>query len=711
MQDISALSATHDYSETQALHIPIDAEGHFLLHFYAVVARIVAHLYLAGADEKERHTYFSQFPFLSGYQQMLHAYTPVGLTSEMESAWWDMQIVQMEAQTVAHLPLRALRDEAGLSGDEIRVLIAAGLVEEDIRFGALFAALQEPIIARRPCVGALSWLLGCGDSQPTDVWYAVRTLLDMGLLLVDNRADPRSEWILRVHTTIWDAVRGHPQSTPMSGITLQSTHDIPTLEEIILPTSIAPRMLNIPLLFTQGQITSLVLRGMTGCGRRTLLSSIARTLHRKVLLWEGGTPADESWRLLGPLATLTGAMPILRCDPGPGETLDVPMLQGYQGPVGITLGRSGGLRGPLLTRTLSLNIPPPDKEARLRFWQATQVPVDAEASEEIANHFLLTGGHIVKAAALAHTYAILDGRSALTVADVQQAARALNRQVLETLATAMEQTNGWSDLVVGVAISRELLLLETRCRSREALRENTGPALSHSLNRGVRVLFSGPSGTGKTLAARALAAALQMDLYRVDLAAVINKYIGETERNLNQVLSRAEELDVVLLLDEGDALMTNRTEVRNANDRYANLETNYLLQRLENYEGIVVITTNAGNRIDAAFSRRLDVIIDFAPPEGAERLLIWHSHLPQTHNISQSLLEEVAGRCALTGGQIRNAALHTALLALNESGIVQNEHLEMAVQREYRKAGAACPLRPKSVSRSQVVPLLRNANE
>ncbi len=713
MQELSTLSETTEYTETQprTLHISMDAEGHFLLHFYAVVARIVAHLCVVGEDEKEQNRYFAQFPFLAGYQHALRAYVPNGLTGEMEGAWWDAQIVQMEAQTTAHLPLRALRDEAGLSVDEIRVLIAAGLVEEDIRFGALFASLQEPIIARRPCVGVLGWLLGHTDSQPTDVWYAVRTLLDTGLLLVDNRADPRSEWILRVHNTIWDAIRGHPQQTPISGITLQAARDVPALEEIILPTTIAQRILHIPTLFTQGQITSLVLRGMTGCGRRTLLSSIARTLQRNVLLWEGGTSADESWRLLGPLATLTGAMPVLRCDPGPGETLDMPVLPGYQGPVGITLGRSGGLRGPLLTHTLSITIPPPDKEARLRFWQATKVPIESTASEQIAHHFLLTGGHIVKAASLAHTYAVLDSRSALTVADVQQAARALNRQVLETLATAMEQTNGWSDLVVGAAISRELSSLETRCRSREALRASTGPALGHSLNRGVRILFSGPSGTGKTLAARALAAALQMDLYRVDLAAVVNKYIGETERNLNQVLSRAEELDVVLLLDEGDALMTNRTEVRNANDRYANLETNYLLQRLENYEGIVVITTNAGNRIDSAFSRRLDVIIDFAPPEAAERLLIWRSHLPQTHTISQSLLEEVAGRCTLTGGQIRNAALHTALLALNESGTVQDEHLELAVQREYRKAGAVSPLRSKFVSRNQVVPLRRNATD
>jgi SpoVK/Ycf46/Vps4 family AAA+-type ATPase len=209
----------------------------------------------------------------------------------------------------------------------------------------------------------------------------------------------------------------------------------------------------------------------------------------------------------------------------------------------------------------------------------------------------------------------------------------------------------------------------------------------------VRALFSGPSGTGKTLAARLLANVLQMDLYRLDLSAVVNKYIGETEKNLNQIFSRAEELDVMLLLDEGDALLTQRTGVQTSNDRYANLETNYLLQRIESFEGILLVTTNAGDRIDSAFQRRMDVVIDFSPPDAHERWSIWQQHLPAYHLIDHSLLEEVAGRCKLTGGEIRNAALHASLLALADGGIVTSAQLEAAIQREYRKSGGVCPLR------------------
>jgi len=680
--------------------MPPTPAGHFLLHFYAVIARLLIHLLGSETDEKNAER-SKQFPFLEGYRTALRSYLSPELPPEEEGPWWDVQIAHLESQTAEHLPLRALIEEAGLGMHEVRLLIAAGLVEEDIRFGALFAALQEPLSARRPCMGLLDWLLSEAGNTQTDTWNSCRTLLDAGLLHVENRADPRAEWLLCVPPVIWDALRDCPSISLATGLTLQAASDFPHLEDLILSELLHERAVRIPELLIGSQITAIVLRGMTGSGRRTTLGAVARSLGRNVLLWETGTPGDDIWRLLGPLATLTGAIPLLRCDPAPGETLELPALPGYAGPVGVALGRSGGLRGPLIAHSLSLILPPPNLKARYSFWQATHVPVQPGALDEIVTRFLLTGGHIAKAALLAHAYAVLDNRLAITAADVQQATRALNRQALETLATPLEPTDDQVDLVVSAETSRELKTLEARCRRREALREHTGPALSQSLNRGVRALFSGPSGTGKTLAARVLATALQIDLYRIDLAAVVNKYIGETERNLNLVFSRAEELDVVLLLDEGDALMTSRTDVRNANDRYANLETNYLLQRLENYEGIVIITTNAVNRIDPAFTRRFDVIIDFAPPDIAERWMIWQNHLPQFHAVDQAFLQEVAGHCALTGGQIRNAALHATLLALKDGVQVSDWHLEAAVRREYRKAGTAYPLAPKFTTRSQ----------
>src|SRR5262249_7101493 len=212
------------------------------------------------------------------------------------------------------------------------------------------------------------------------------------------------------------------------------------------------------------------------------------------------------------------------------------------------------------------------------------------------------------------------GRGEPAAADVLEALRTLNRESLDALARRLPAEGDWNRLSVNAQTMREIQHLESRCRHREDLPAmlDGAPAI------GVRALLTGPSGTGKTLAARLLAARLQKDLYQLDLSAVVNKFIGETEKNLNRVFEAAEELDVILLLDEGDALLGQRTEVQSANDRYANLETNFLLQRFESYEGIVLVTTNAqSGRIDTAFERRMDVTVEFHAPDAEERWALW----------------------------------------------------------------------------------------
>jgi SpoVK/Ycf46/Vps4 family AAA+-type ATPase len=217
-------------------------------------------------------------------------------------------------------------------------------------------------------------------------------------------------------------------------------------------------------------------------------------------------------------------------------------------------------------------------------------------------------------------------------------------------------------------------------------------------NVGVRALLAGQSGTGKTLAARLLAASLGKDLYRLDLAATVNKYLGETEKNLNQAFAAAEELDVVLLLDEGDALMATRTDVGSAHDRYANLETNFLLQRIESFDGILLVTSNAADRIDKAFARRMDVVINFRAPDEWRRYEILTMHLGDDHDIDDSWLQQVACRCALSGGQWRNVVGQARLLALQRGCAIGVDQLHAALVREYRKSGGHCPLRPVDVA-------------
>jgi hypothetical protein len=660
------------------------AEEHFHRYFFSVIARILVQL---DANRQTFAAVIEGAPFLSAYQALLASYTPTDLEFTTWPHWWDEQIAAFERRTAEHLPLRALVDNLGLTPDDLRLLITIGMVEEDVRFGTLFAQLQAPLNLRRPCSGLLTWLLSPAGQLPAAIWAGLQRLIDAALLIVENPNEIRPEWIMRVHGYVWDAVRQQSPTQLAPEVTWQRRTAFPALDDLIIPEALQRQIQALPDLIASGQISALVLRGMTGSGRRTLLGAVAQALGRDLIVCNAGYEQQRS--LIGPMATLLGALPLIRCDPAPGETLELAPLPGYQGVLGIALGRVGGLRGDMVSRALTLSLPLPDAAARRRFWQPSSDPT---LLDTITQRFLLTGGFIQRAAQSAQAFAALAGRNHYTIGDLQQATRVLNRQALETLATPLAPVDGWAALVVNPVTMDDLRLLELRCQQREPLIAESGYAFRQTLTRGVRALFTGPSGTGKTLAARALAGALQMDVYRVDLAAVVNKYIGETERNLNQVFSRAEELDVILLLDEGDALMTQRTDVRNSNDRYANLETNYLLQRLENYEGIVVVTTNASQRIDSAFLRRFDLIIDFAAPDEAERLRLWQHHLPATHQVDTAFLSIIATACTLTGGQIRGAALNATLLALAAGIRVTTQHLDAALRREYRKLGGVYPL-------------------
>jgi hypothetical protein len=572
------------------------------------------------------------------------------------------------------------------------VLTAAGLIEEDIRFGALFAHLQDPLPSRRPCAGLLSWLLADDLHTAHDLTDRVQRLVTRGLLYVDNPGDPRSEWVARVPVPVWDLLRTGriaPDSLP-TGLTCRSRAEFPALEAVVLATDAATVVPGLPVLMRDGSLAAVVVRGMAGSGRTTLLGSLAAALGRDLLVYEG-QPGDDTWRLFGALASIADVLPVVHCEPAPGETIALPRLPGVDQPLGVVIGRTGGVTGEAVDPAVTVTLGPCAEADRRRLWGDLGVTSDEAGLDVIVDRFLLTPGNIHRAAPIAIAGARAAGRTAVTPADVATATRTLNRQSLEILARPLDPLPTTNPPVLTAVAEAELQTLVMRCRHRERL--TTATRGSHSgLNRGVRAMFSGPSGTGKTLVARHLAATLGLDVFRVDLAAVVNKYIGETERNLDRLLGCAEELDVLLLLDEGDALMTRRTEVGNANDRYANLETNFLLQRLETFEGIVVVTTNAGNRIDPAFLRRMDVTVDFVPPDAELRRRLWSAHLPGDHRIHPGVLSDIARRCALTGGQIRNAALHAVLRTLDNGAAVGDEDIVAAVRREYRRTGASCPL-------------------
>lgn len=668
-------------SDTSLAHqVEHNPGGHFRLHLSRLIARIIDNLYRAMSPE-QMDGLLAEYPFVAGYRE------------QFATLPFDSWLAKFEATYPGHLPLKALKVNLGFTAEHLDLLLAAGLIEEDLRFGALFAVLQEPLSSRQPCLGILNWLLAADSTSDTPIWRTAETLARQGFLTIQREDNTvRLEWMVRVPMPLWDAIRGERVVRPDGRLQLQSRSRFPILDDLILPDDLHEKIRHVPAMIRHRQLDTLVLRGMSGTGRRTTLGTIAHTLGRDVLLHDQEKLAEEDGRLLGPLATLTNALPVVRLEANAGETLKVDRLSGYSGTLGITMGRMGGIEGTAMQNALTLTLPPPTLSQRARFWRAADLSMSEENAAVVANRFLLSGGRIIQVGRLARNNMLLDGRREADPDDVRNAMRAVNRQALETLATPLTAVSGWSSLVVPDRVASELYVLEARCRRREQLLEHVGLAFKNNLNRGVRALFSGPSGTGKTLAARALAGALQMDIYRVDLASVVNKYIGETEKNLNRIFTYAEELDVILLLDEGDSLMTQRTDVKGANDRYANLETNFLLQRLESYEGIILITTNASQRIDQAFIRRLDVVVDFVLPETDQRRLLWDLHLPPGHTIEDAFLERAVQRCKLTGGQIRNTALHAGLLALHDERPITTDDLSAALQREYRKAGQPYPL-------------------
>jgi hypothetical protein len=680
--------------------VPQTASGHFVLCLYAAVFHLINHIRRLGEiANTPLETTFERFPFLGEYFGEMRDEMPADLTWGSAARWWRDSIIAWEARCPARLPLVNLAAHSGVGYAGRLVFMTAGIVEEDSRFGTVMADLLAPLPHRRPTLELLGQMVSDGPAPgESDAWSTCRGLLDDGFLVTPDREAPRSEWLLRVPPLLWDAARDEVavegRERPASWFRFSRPARLPQFGELIQPPELLARLERLPTLLAAGQARTVVLRSGPGAEPEAALGAVARALGRSAVTVAGAAlEVDDQARMLGPLCTLSHALPVIVYDLTPGQSAEPPPLAGYAGPIGILLGLEGGLGERAAEHAVTLVLTPPRAHLREESWKRALGDRPADDLPGIAERFQLAGGFIRRAAAMAAAHAGLDGRDTVRLSDVQEATRALNRQLLDTLAERLEARGSWRDLVASDATRLKLVELDARCRHRERLLDRLGRGFGASANRGVRALFTGTSGTGKTLAARILGAALDLDVYRVDLAAVVNKYIGETEKNLHRVLSRAEALDVVLLLDEGDALLGSRTEVRSANDRYANLETNYLLQRLETYQGIVVVTTNLGENIDTAFQRRMDVVVPFFPPRPEERWEILDLHLPANHVVDPAFLTRVAGICQLTGGQLRNAALHASLLALNEgSGPVTTAHLEEAIRSEYRKAGAAYPL-------------------
>ncbi|TMQ06594.1 MAG: ATP-binding protein, partial [Deltaproteobacteria bacterium] len=292
-------------------------------------------------------------------------------------------------------------------------------------------------------------------------------------------------------------------------------------------------------------------------------------------------------------------------------------------------------------------------------------------------------------------------RAVATPAEAGSVIGERTRDQLGDLAARLECPFSWDDLVLAPGVIEVLRDFEYEGRVRTALWEEPGLRRLFPQGRGLFALFTGAPGTGKTMAAQVLARELGMPLYRISLATVVSKYIGETAKNLQRILSRAEHLDAVLLFDEADALFGRRTEIKDAHDRYANTDTNHLLQAIEAYAGIAILASNKRSNIDQAFTRRLRYVLDFPRPDAAQRRALWTQVLGAIAGDALAPLDRtidaLASAIELTGAQIKYAALAAILAARRDQHSVRATHLLRGVDRELQKDGRSLTERERAL--------------
>jgi len=338
--------------------------------------------------------------------------------------------------------------------------------------------------------------------------------------------------------------------------------------------------------------------------------------------------------------------------------------------------------------------PPADREQLARLWSreaalhGAGLLIRTQDADDLPPHVLsflsVLDAPVAIEASPGSAAERLDGVRLPLASMTRQERREHARRGLRGLATRVEASAGWDDLVLPETQADTLRQIAAHVRHKALVNDEWGFAAKHPRGLGLTVLFAGPSGTGKTMAAEVIAVELGLDLYRIDLATVVSKYIGETEKNLRKIFSAASDTDAILLFDEADALFGKRSEVRDSHDRYANLEVSYLLQQMEAYRGAAILTTNLPHALDPAFMRRLRFVVQFPFPDATARTRIWRSVFPSQTPVGSLDWGQLA-QLNVAGGVIRNIATLAAFRAAADGGRVEARHILAAVRTEYTK--------------------------
>ena len=596
------------------------------------------------------------------------------------------------------VPLERLRRAFGLSPTEVGVLVLLTAIEVDVRLHGLAVALMADAARGHADVGFLGEVLyaDARERLPFELG-ADGALVRFGLVQLDSGAPVFALGRPRVTARVVDLLHGRDRLE----------RELARIVEPIAP--LAPEA----LVVGEGQLVELaglvgaaldrpghpviVMSGPDGAGRKALVATVAAlagvaTLRVRVAALPRAPGALAAVGAALMREAVLGRAVLLfegvdQAPPGVGP-LDDALCPAYPGPIVATTGRITG-RPPAMARgVVIVELGVPAESEREALWQRALAGPPALA-RWAGERYAVTPGVIGQAGASARARATARaGDGAVTKADVHAGLRGVLDAKLATLGTRIAWRQGWDELVLPDDAAAEIREFIARIKHRRQVYEHWGFGRKVAKGVGLSALFAGPPGTGKTMVAGIIADELGLDLYQIDLSKVVSKWVGETEKNLGELFDAAEAGHAILLFDEADALFAKRTQVQTVNDRYANLEVNYLLQRMEAYAGIVILTTNHETAIDEAFRRRLSLKIDFAVPEADERARLWRALLPAEAEVAADIdVDALARRFEMTGGYIKNATVRAAFLAADEGAPIAMRHLVRAARAEYQTMG------------------------
>jgi SpoVK/Ycf46/Vps4 family AAA+-type ATPase len=586
--------------------------------------------------------------------------------------------------------------------------------ELDLRYERLYAYLQDDINKKRPSTDLVLNLL----SPTFEAKLASRQrfapqapLIRHGLLSLFDDPSQQQPPLLGKYLKVDERVVGYLfESDELDARLLPYARSIvprARIGDLLLPADLKSRLLL--LAHSQGESPVFYFQGPYGVGKQSAAEALSLETGRRLLvvdgerLLNGEAPAFEAVvRLTMREALLQDA--VLYWDGFDGLLADerlawrTVLLRALEEQPGLAILAGNSPWEPAdafrARPFVRVEFPRPAYHERTALWQAALEGTTFEGGEDellaLASKFRFSGGQIRDAAATARNLARWrePDRGRVTTADLNTACRLQSNRKLEALARKITPHYAWGDIVLPADRLRQLREICNQVKYRARVYDEWGFDRKLSLGKGLNVLFTGPSGTGKTMAAEIMAGELGLDVYKIDLSTVVSKYIGETEKNLARVFEEAETSNAILFFDEADALFGKRSEVRDAHDRYANIETSYLLQRMEEYDGMAILATNLHKNMDEAFVRRMHFTVEFPFPDAANRVRIWEKVWPAETPREPGLdLDFMARRFEITGGSIRNIALAAAFLAADDGQVVNMGHLIRGTQREYRKMG------------------------